>query len=87
MEVDPLARQVEARGQRVGDEVDLVAASPEAYVQTAVRLAQDVERRRRLRAGLRESLRASPLLDHAGFTRKLEAEIERAWRAWCDTSR
>ena len=66
---------------------DLVAASPEAYVQTAVRLAQDVERRRRLRAGLRESLRASPLLDHAGFTRKLEAEIERAWRAWCDTSR
>jgi predicted O-linked N-acetylglucosamine transferase (SPINDLY family) len=63
---------------------DLVAGSAEAYVDAAVRLARDPERRRALRSSLRTALRASPLLDHAGFTRKLEASMRVAWRAWCD---
>ena len=31
-----------------------------------------------------EELRASPLLDHAGFTRQLEQHY---WQAWCDLPR
>ncbi|MDB5876203.1 MAG: repeat-containing protein, partial [Ramlibacter sp.] len=63
---------------------DLVAQSPEAYVDAAVRLSRDPERRRALRSSLRTRLRASPLLDHAGFTRKLEASVRGAWREWCE---
>jgi predicted O-linked N-acetylglucosamine transferase (SPINDLY family) len=63
---------------------DLVARTPEAYVNTAVMLARNPERRREMRASLRRTLEASPLLDHAGFTRKLEAGIRRLWREWCD---
>lgn len=66
---------------------DLVATSPESYVQLAAGLARDRARRRTLRGGLRGRLGASPLLDHAGFTRKLEAEVDRAWRAWCAAQR
>jgi predicted O-linked N-acetylglucosamine transferase (SPINDLY family) len=51
---------------------DLVTHSGADYVETAVALACDEERRRELRAVLRRHLQDSPLLDHAGFTRKLE---------------
>jgi predicted O-linked N-acetylglucosamine transferase (SPINDLY family) len=52
---------------------EFAARSDAAYVATAVALAHDGTRRAALRAGLRDRLRASPLLDHAGFTRRLEA--------------
>jgi predicted O-linked N-acetylglucosamine transferase (SPINDLY family) len=51
---------------------DLVAYDAQEYVDAAVALAGDEPRRRELRASLRPRLEASPLLDHAGFTRKLE---------------
>jgi predicted O-linked N-acetylglucosamine transferase (SPINDLY family) len=57
------------RGAGLGE---LVAESDAQYVELAVALAGDAARRARLRASLRERLRASPLLDHAGFTRQLE---------------
>jgi predicted O-linked N-acetylglucosamine transferase (SPINDLY family) len=61
----------------------LVARTPEEYVHAAVTLATDAARRERTREGMREQLLASPLLDHAGYTRKLEAAYRDAWRAWC----
>jgi protein O-GlcNAc transferase len=63
---------------------DLVAETPEAYVNAAVMLARNPERRHALRASLRRGLEASPLLDHAGFTRKLEAALRGVWREWCN---
>ncbi len=51
----------------------LVASSPQEYVDINVRLAQDEAWRSSLRASLRERLRASPLMDAAQFTRDLEA--------------
>jgi predicted O-linked N-acetylglucosamine transferase (SPINDLY family) len=63
---------------------DLVAHSAAEYVDIAVALAGDAARRHSLRAGLRARLQASPLLDHAGFTRQLEAHCRRAWGAWCE---
>ena len=63
---------------------DLVAHSSAEYVDIAVALAGNVARRHSLRAGLRARLQASPLLDHAGFTRQLEAHCRGAWGAWCE---
>lgn len=51
---------------------EFVAASMNEYVAMAVALAHDKAQRESLRAGLRSKLLASPLLDHEGFTRKLE---------------
>ncbi len=61
----------------------LVADSWEAYVDIGAQLAADLPALARLRATLRERLRASPLLDAAGFTRDLEALYRAAWRKWC----
>src|SRR5262249_52524197 len=51
---------------------DLVADTPDGYVQIAAALAADRERRAALRAGLRSRLMASPLCDGAGLARRLE---------------
>jgi predicted O-linked N-acetylglucosamine transferase (SPINDLY family) len=58
---------------------ELVAQSPDAYVEIACALALDVERRRSLRSGLRERLMNSPLLDADSFTRGIEAAYRRMW--------
>lgn len=63
---------------------ELVARNAAEYVNIAVALAADSARRDALRAGLRARLQGSPLLDHAGFTRQLEAHCRRAWGAWCE---
>lgn len=63
---------------------DLVAESGDDYVQKAVQLARDVERLGALRAGMRERMRSSPLLDADGFTRALENAYDKIWERWCD---
>jgi len=62
---------------------ELIATSPEQYVQIAVDLAQDWPRLSRLRSTLRERMRASPLMDAPRFTRNLEAAYRQMWRRWC----
>ncbi|MBS4097548.1 MAG: hypothetical protein KGZ83_12020, partial [Sulfuricella sp.] len=61
---------------------ELCAATPDDYVAIAVRLAQDVERRRELRKNLREQMRRSPLADAARFTAALEAAYRSAWETY-----
>jgi predicted O-linked N-acetylglucosamine transferase (SPINDLY family) len=51
---------------------DWVAQSAESYIELAVRKAADVGGLTELRAGLRERMQASPLLDVMTFTRQLE---------------
>ena len=67
--------------KRVGLD-DLVALSPEDYVAKAAALAAAPARLQELRGGLRQRLRASPLLDGAGFARAVEAAYQTAWGAW-----
>lgn len=55
----------------------------DAYVATAVALARDPARLARVRAGLRERMRASPLLDAKGYARDLESLYRAAWKTWC----
>jgi predicted O-linked N-acetylglucosamine transferase (SPINDLY family)/nucleoside-diphosphate-sugar epimerase len=52
---------------------DLAVDTPDAYVDTAVALAEDVARRRALRRDLREMIRRSPLGDTRGWVRDFEA--------------
>ena len=61
----------------------LVTATHDDFVAAAVSLARDTDRRRELRATLRRKVAASPLLDHAGFTRKLEQALRQAWIERC----
>ena len=60
----------------------LVAASETDYLRTAVMLASDGERIRRMRTGLREQMARSALCDATGFTRRLEAALRRMWETY-----
>ena len=62
---------------------DLIAATPERYVETAASLAHDLSRLMRLRMGMRDRLRRSPLCDEPRFVRALEDAYQQSWRAWC----
>ena len=62
---------------------ELIAHDPDEYVEIAVRLAGDRKRLAELRRSLRRRLRESPLVDAAGFTRKLEAAYRQMWQARC----
>jgi protein O-GlcNAc transferase len=55
---------------------ELIAQSPQQYLQIATDLARDVPRLRELRASMRSRWHASGLLDGFRFTRELEAAYE-----------
>lgn len=59
---------------------DLVAFSPEQYVQTAIALANDVDRVSRLRSELRPRMLDSPLTDAKRFARNIESAYREIWR-------
>ncbi len=59
---------------------DLVGESLEQYVSIAVSLAADLPRLKALREGLRERMRASPLMDEPAFVRSLEERYLAMWR-------
>ncbi|MSP50345.1 MAG: hypothetical protein EXQ95_13600 [Alphaproteobacteria bacterium] len=71
-------RQTAALLARVGLD-DLIAGSADDYVAIAAALAGDPGRRRALRRGMRARLRASSLMDEAGFARAVEAAYLRLW--------
>lgn len=62
---------------------DLIASSPEQYVEIATNLAADQTRLMSLRDGLRARLTESPLMDAPHFTRNIEAAFRAMWQTWC----
>ena len=62
---------------------ELAAYTAEEYVDIAVALGQDTARIQRYRSGLRDVMRASPLLDHAALTANLEQAYRSMWERWC----
>lgn len=55
----------------------LVARTNEEFIHHCLGLARDPAALARLRASLRERMRASPLMDSAGFTHAVEEAFER----------
>ncbi|HUL90927.1 MAG TPA: tetratricopeptide repeat protein [Burkholderiales bacterium] len=62
---------------------ELLAHTPEQYLDKACSLANDPERLAELRAGMRGRMSVSPLMDSARFTRNLEDAYRSMWRQWC----
>lgn len=66
---------------------DLIARTPDEYFRAAVELASDRARLAALRGALRDRLRASPLLDAAGFARAVEDALDAMWERALAASR
>jgi protein O-GlcNAc transferase len=62
---------------------ELIARTPEQYVQIATDLANDLPRLAELRRTLRGRMQASPLMDAPRFARNVEAAYRQMWRNWC----
>jgi protein O-GlcNAc transferase len=62
---------------------ELVAGSPRAYAEIAVRAAAEIERLAPVRAALRARLAASPLCDHRAYCAAVERAYRAMWRRWC----
>jgi predicted O-linked N-acetylglucosamine transferase (SPINDLY family) len=65
---------------------DLVAQTPQQYVDIAARLAADRERLTHLRATLRGQMQSSPLGDITSLARDVEAAYRQCWQRWCRCS-
>jgi predicted O-linked N-acetylglucosamine transferase (SPINDLY family) len=61
---------------------ELAALTADDYVAIAVHLAEDLPRLQELRAGLRERMRASPLMNSQRFARNMEQAYREMWRTW-----
>lgn len=62
---------------------DLVAATPQQYVDIAVALASDGGRLVQLRNGQRARFKSSPLGNGKLFTQNLETAYRSIWEKWC----
>ena len=62
---------------------DLVAHSVDDYVCKAAALARNLPRLATLRAGLRERMQRSHLMDAPRFARNIEAVYRTMWTRWC----
>jgi protein O-GlcNAc transferase len=65
---------------------ELAAHTPDEFVNIAATLARDLPRLATLRAGLRERMRRSPLMDGPRFARAIEAAYRTLWQCWCTRS-
>jgi predicted O-linked N-acetylglucosamine transferase (SPINDLY family) len=62
---------------------ELVATSPDDYVERAVELTRDLPRLSDLRGTLRGRMEKSPLMDAPRFAKNLEAAYRDVWRRYC----
>jgi predicted O-linked N-acetylglucosamine transferase (SPINDLY family) len=86
IEGETLVQRLGSRVLRVAGLDEWIASSSDDYVRIALELARAPQRLSELRASLRARLAATPLLDHHGFTRELEAAFRDLWRAFCARS-
>ncbi|HMD54766.1 MAG TPA: tetratricopeptide repeat protein [Phycisphaerae bacterium] len=61
---------------------ELIAQTPEEYVRITVKLANDLPRLKKLRSGLRQRIKKSPLMDAERFAKNIEAAYRDIWRRY-----
>jgi predicted O-linked N-acetylglucosamine transferase (SPINDLY family) len=62
---------------------DLIADTPDHYVQIATELAANIPRLAELRSTMRDRMKRSALMDAPGFARDVEQAYREMWRTWC----
>ena len=62
---------------------ELIAMTPDEYVDVNLHLAHDTTWRNALRASLRMRMKTSPLMETPKFVAALEAGYRHMWRSWC----
>jgi len=62
---------------------ELIAESPEQYVDIAVQWASDLPRLRSVRARLRQRMESSVLMDGTRYAADVETAFRRMWETWC----
>jgi len=65
----------------------LIAHTEDEYVETAAALASNLEKLAALRAGLRQEMERGPLMDEAGFARKVEKAYREMFEKWAGEHR
>ncbi|WP_177428183.1 tetratricopeptide repeat protein [Candidatus Venteria ishoeyi] len=65
---------------------ELAVDNAQVYIETAVTLAQDIDKLKNLRASMRERLQNSPLMDATGFTKELEQHYQDIWQTYIEAS-
>ncbi|OAN50581.1 hypothetical protein A6A04_17925 [Paramagnetospirillum marisnigri] len=65
---------------------DLAAQDADGFVALAAALCADRQKLAALRAGLRQRVQSSPLLDAPTYTRHLENAFRDLWRQWCSAA-
>jgi protein O-GlcNAc transferase len=66
---------------------ELCAKDEDDYVRIAADWAGDLPRSAQVRAGLREKMKSSPLMDGKSLARDVESIYRRIWRDWCAANR
>ena len=59
-----------------------IARTEDEYIEMAVALASDLPKLVTLRGGLRKEMETGPLMDEAGFARKVEAAYLEMFEKW-----
>ena len=67
----------------LGLDRDFVAYSRAEYVQKAQQWSRQIPQLAELRAGLRQRLQQSILMDEPGFARDFESRMRACWSEWC----
>jgi predicted O-linked N-acetylglucosamine transferase (SPINDLY family) len=62
---------------------DLIAYTPQDYVNICLKLANNLDYLQTLRATMRDRMQTSPLMDASSFTRHLEGLYRQMWDKWC----
>ena len=60
-----------------------IAKTEDEYIEKALAMARDLPQLSKLRMNLRQEMQSGPLMDEAGFARKMEAAYRSMWQDWC----